>query len=122
MSTYKPHYITGADEPITKGFDMFATDDYFYIVRSDLDQPVFMRVKELYDDGKKPEIYNLPSAYFMGDHYFGYDFYKYVIHGNNVHRTGNLGKDTHSTNRKLIWGMKELVITSGQEPTTAPWE
>ncbi|MCE7993595.1 MAG: hypothetical protein HEP71_16545 [Roseivirga sp.] len=115
VPTFQPHFDYDAwkeaGEPetknekrafITKGFDMFATKDYYYIVRSDLDRPMFMKIGGLHDPKYKGKIYDLPDAYQDGDHYFGDSGVKYVIHGNQVHSCTSLSKDTGSLKNKNI--------------------
>lgn len=79
---------------LAKGFDIFATKGYFYIVRSDLDRPLFMKIDDLHNPTHKGKIYDLPQAFEDGDHYFGDSGIKYVVHGDIIHATDDLQTDS----------------------------
>ncbi len=90
---------------ITKGFDIFATKGTYYIVRSDLDTPLFMKISGLHDPKYKGKICDLPEAYQNGDHYFGTSGKKYVIHGDVLHSADDLSTDnTNIKNETLANG------------------
>lgn len=81
--------------PHTTGWDMFITSDKFYIIRGDLDVPMFMSVNRLHDPSDKQiKVFDLPPKFQNGDHYYGRNDKKYVIRGNDVHRAESLAKDT----------------------------
>lgn len=116
-STFQPHFDyddwEDAGKPdnkrsfITKGFDIFATKGNFYIVRSDLDRPMFMTIGDLHSPNSKGKIHDLPEAYQNGDHYFADGGTKYVIHGNKVHSSTDLTTDTGSISNKKINGAND---------------
>lgn len=76
-----------------RGIDFCGTDDYYYIIRSDLG--VYMRSTNFHE-GKDIKIFSLSEACRWGDHYFACkdgDSYYYIIKGNQYRRVKNMKKD-----------------------------
>lgn len=80
-----------ADE--ARGIDFCATDDYYYIIRSDLG--VYMRSTN-FNEGNDIKIYSLSPACKWGDHYLATSDYYYIIKGNQYRRVTNMNEDANA--------------------------
>ena len=76
-----------------RGIDFCATEDDYYIIRSDLG--VYMR-SENFNEGNDIEIYSLSLACRWGDHYLATEDYFYIIKGNQYRKVDNMTEDKHA--------------------------
>ena len=76
-----------------RGIDFCATEDHYYIIRSDLG--VYMR-SENFNEGNDIEIYSLSLACQWGDHYLATEDYFYIIKGNQYRKVDNMTEDKHA--------------------------
>lgn len=77
------------------GVDFLGTEDYAYIVRSDLNS--YMRTKNL-NEGKDIVVYKLHQSCANGSHYLSAGDYFYIIKNNQYRRVKNMntGEDPHT--------------------------
>ena len=80
-----------ADE--ARGIDFCGTDDYYYIIRSDLG--VYMRCTN-FNKGKDIKIYSLSQPCQWGDHYLATSTHYYIIKGNEYRRVTNMNEDKNA--------------------------
>ncbi|KAL9982864.1 hypothetical protein ACROYT_G004973 [Oculina patagonica] len=74
-----------------RGTDFCGTNEYYYIIRSDLG--VYMRSKDFHS-GSDIQIFSLHPSCSWGDHYLATgDGYYYIIKGNEYRRVTNMNKD-----------------------------
>ncbi|XP_061446206.1 uncharacterized protein LOC133366756 [Rhineura floridana] len=72
--------------------DFCGVDEYYYIIRADLN--VYMRSTN-FNKGKDLSVFNIHQACQDGDHYLAHeDDFFYVIKGNFFRRVSNLNKDS----------------------------
>jgi len=77
-----------ADE--ARGIDFCGTDDFYYIIRSDLG--VYMRCTN-FNEGNDIKIYSLSQPCQWGDYYLATSTHYYIIKGNEYRRVTNMNED-----------------------------